>query len=184
MSRIIQLAAVIFLVLMTACKKDVDSAVISDAALNPANVNANSYLSSSAFDKLVIEVQYISGSEPSTTSINNVVTFLQAQLNKPGGISVTQKAVASPGKSVYSFSDIQTFESRNRTQLTKDKTLTAYVFFADGDYAETVNSSSKVLGIAYGKGSIAIFEKTIKIGGIDLKKDQNWGLLVDLRRPH
>jgi len=162
MPRLIQLAVVIFLVLVTACKKDVDSAVISDAALNPANVNANSFLSSSAFDKLIIEVQYISGSEPSTASINNVVTFLQAQLNKPAGISVTSKVVASPGKSVYSFTDIQAFESRNRTQLTKDKTLTAYVFFADGDYAETVNSSSKVLGIAYGKGSIAIFEKTIK----------------------
>jgi len=141
---------------------------IPAAALNPLNVGPNSFLASGSYDKLIVEVQYVNGSEPSPSTISNVVSFLQAHLNKPAGISVVQKAVSSPGKSTYSVADITTFESHNRTQLTKDKTLTAYVFFADGDYSETVGSSSKVLGIAYQKSSIAIFEKTIKSfsGGI------------------
>ncbi|HWA33000.1 MAG TPA: hypothetical protein VG737_02670 [Cyclobacteriaceae bacterium] len=162
MLRIVQIIFAFFLIAVTACKKETDTASLSDTALNPSNVNANSFLASSTFDKLIVEVQYVNGSEPSAATITNVTSFLQSLLNKPAGITVTQKAVASPGKSAYTFADITTHESQNRTQLTKDKTLTAYVFFADGDYAETVNSNSKVLGIAYGKGSIAIFEKTIK----------------------
>jgi hypothetical protein len=162
MLRFIRLTLLFLLAVVTACKKDSDSATISDTALNPPGVSANSFLASGSYDKLIIEVQYVNGSGPSPSTITDVVSFLQAHLNKPSGITVTQKAVASPGKSVYSLADIMAFESHNRTQLTKDKTLTAYVFFADGDYSETVSSSSKVLGFAYGKGSIAIFEKTIK----------------------
>src|SRR4051812_46571496 len=142
MQRFIQLASLFLAVVVTGCKKD-ESTTISDAAINPPGVSAGSFLASTSYDKLIIEVQYVNGSEPSSATISNVVSFLQAHLNKPAGISVTQKAVGSPGKSALSFADITAFESHNRTQLTKDKTLTAYVFFADGDYSETVNSSSK-----------------------------------------
>jgi predicted Zn-dependent protease len=150
------------IVVLTGCKSDSDSVTISDAGLAPPGVNANSFLAANAYDQLVIEVQYVTGFAPSQQAVNNLTGLLQGYLNKPVGISVEQKAVSSPGKANYSLADIKDFESHNRTQLTKDKKLTAYVFFADGDYAETASSSSKVLGIAYRSGSIVIFEKTIK----------------------
>ena len=135
------------------CHKEPDSV--------PHNVVPNDFLSDKKYDKLIVEIQYVSGFEPSSTTLDNLKTFLQQRLNKSAGITFTQNTIPSPGKSVYSAEDVQNIEKANRTQTTNNKTLTAYFFFADGDYTGN-NGSSKILGFAYGSSSMAIFEKTIK----------------------
>ncbi|HEV7232019.1 MAG TPA: peptidase [Bacteroidia bacterium] len=133
---------------------------------NPASpgnngVTSGDFLSSRNYDKMTVEIQYIAGYQPSSATIGNLTSFLQSRLNKPAGINVTQKAISISGKSAYSLIDIQAIEHANRTQNTSGSTITAYVFFADGDYAGNAGSS-QVLGITYGFSSIVIFEKTIQ----------------------
>jgi len=152
----------ILILLAPVCKKNADSITINDSGLAPPSVNPNSFLSSANYDKLVIEIQYVAGFAPSDETVSNISTFLQQRVNKSVGVGVVQNAVPSPGKSSYSMADIMSFESHNRTWLTSGSTLTAYVFFADGDYADTSGSKSKVLGVTYRSGSIVIFEKTIR----------------------
>jgi hypothetical protein len=131
------------------------------ASIPNSNIVPNDFLSSKKYDQLVVEIQYVAGNAPSSGTLANLQTFLQQRLNKPSGITLTQNAIPSPGKAVYSVDDVQNIEKANRTQLTSNKTLTAYFFFADGDYAAN-SGNSKVLGFAYGSSSMAIFEKTIK----------------------
>lgn len=131
------------------------------------SINPNSFLSEKDFDKLVVEVQYVKGFQPKAESLEKLKTFLEQRLHKPAGIELIQNQVASPGKKAYSLSDIREIEDTNRKEQHNGKTLTAYFFFADGDYASN-SGNSKVLGIAYGSSSMVIFEKTIQdfSGGI------------------
>jgi len=144
------LFSVIFL---DACKKD-------DFAYN-GRAEPHDFLSDKKYDKLIVEIQYVTGYQPTASSVDNLKAFLQQRLNKSAGITVLQTAIGSPGKSVYTTDEIKEIEKANRTQNTSKKTLTAYFFFADADYAGN-SGNSKVLGIAYGSSSMVIFEKTIE----------------------
>jgi hypothetical protein len=124
-------------------------------------ISPNDFLSEKKYDKLIVEIQYVNGFQPTSVTVSNLTSFLEQRLNKSGGISVIQSAITSPGKSAYSTDDIRTIEKANRTQNANDKTLTAYFFFADGDYSAN-SGGSKVLGIAYGSSSMVLFEKTIR----------------------
>lgn len=120
----------------------------------------NDFLASSDYDKLVVELQYVQGYAPTEATVNNLKSFLEQRLNKPGGVSIVPRSVSSPGKSVLTLDDIKKIEQENRQEHTSRKTLTAYFFFANADYVEN-QGSAKVLGIAYGSSSMVIFEQTI-----------------------
>jgi predicted Zn-dependent protease len=161
----------LLLVLLIGCQKE-DPIVKNkqenenDPVINHQIVPTD-FLSDDKFDKLIVEIQYVSGYEPTAKSLDNLKTFLQQRLNKPEGISIVQNSISSPGKSAYSLEEIRAIEKANRTQQADGSTLTAYFFFADGDYAAN-SGNSKVLGIAYGASSMVLFEKTIRefSGGI------------------
>jgi hypothetical protein len=141
-----------FLLLSISCKKK-DKTIPPDSD----SVGPREFLSESKYTKLIIEIDYVSGFEPDPASVQAVVTFLQGRINKPNGIEVVKNMIASPGKNVYTLSDIREIETANRGQLTSGNTITAYALFLDKDY-----SDPNVLGVTYLNTSIAIFEKTIK----------------------
>ena len=156
MRKFTRYGAIIALLIIASCS-DKDPVTTN----NVNNIIPNNFLSSANYDKLVVEVQFVNGFQPSSTAVANITSFLQDRLNKTGGITVVQNGIASPGKSVYSTADVTAIESANRTQKSNGKTLTAYVLFVDGDYSDN-GTDTKVLGITYNSTSIAIFEKTIK----------------------
>ena len=137
---------------LQSCKKDT-------SVFPPAGA-PNNYLSDKDYKKLIIEIQYVQGYQPTAQTITNLTNFLLARLNKPGGITVVAESIPSPGKSFYTLDDISAIEKTHRTQRPHDGIMAAYFLFVDADYADN-NSSGKVLGIAYGATSMTIFEKTI-----------------------
>ncbi|HEY1041088.1 MAG TPA: peptidase [Bacteroidia bacterium] len=146
----------VFLLLITAaaCKKRRE--VLND------RVTPHDYLSSSKYEKLVVEINYVNGYAPTERSIQELTSFLQSILNKPSGIFVKTSVVTGGGSSYYTLSDIKEIEKKNRKEVTKGNTITAYILFLDKEYVESLNSSSKILGIHYGTSSMAIFENTIR----------------------
>lgn len=145
------------LIAVTGCRKNDNS---PGNGKNPATVVPEHFLSDSKYDQLTVEIQYIQGHAPTAATINNLKAFLSERLNKPGGITVIERELASQGKTTYSIADIRSIESLYRTVAASNK-LTAYIFFADADYSEN-NGSEKVLGVAYGSSSMAVFEKTVR----------------------
>jgi hypothetical protein len=156
--------ALLLLTLFIGCTKDDEKPSI--ATLN-STITPADFLSGQKYNALTIEVKYVEGFAPSAISLDNLKSFLQARLNKPSGITFLQSSVASPGKATITFTDIQNLEKTNRSLAVNGKTLVAYIYFADADYSENTDTT-KVLGAAYGKSSMIIFEKTIKSlsGGI------------------
>lgn len=142
---------------LISCQKKSSKTEVINNAITP-----NDYLSESKYDKLIIEIDYVSGFEPTANTIQKMSAFLQNLIHKSGGITIVKKAINSPGKSFYTLSDIQDIERGHREQQTNGQTLTVYILFLDNDYALTSGGSSKVLGVNYSRSSIAIFEKTIR----------------------
>jgi hypothetical protein len=130
--------------------------ILEDNAIKP-----NDFLSEDQYDQLVVEIVYVEGYKPKSNSSYHLISFLQERLHKSGGITLSSTAIESPGKSVYSISDLQDLEEIHRAHATTDKTLTAWIMIVDGDYAEN-EDDAKTLGVAYGSSSMALFCKTIQ----------------------
>lgn len=148
--------AVITILSVAGCKKEE-----SDPTVIENNVDPNNFLAAKDYKKLTVELQYMSGHAPTAQSVENLRTFLTERLNKPDGITIVQTAISSPAKSSYSISDIMELEKTSRTHRTQGDHLTAYFLFLNGDYSGN-SGNSKVLGVAYGSTSMAIFGKTVK----------------------
>lgn len=149
--------------LLTACAGD-DGIDLPDDPDNPENYHlqnvgdsAEDLLQQDKYKSLTVEVVYVSGYEPTVETINNLTSFLQQRLYKPGGISVSKKEISSPDLAPYSITDLQEVEDNHRSTFNDGNQLTAYAFFADGNFAESDN----VLGVAYRNTSVALFAKRI-----------------------
>jgi hypothetical protein len=148
--------ASLIMLLLAGCRKD-------NIDHGPFAIEPKDFLSDKKYEQLVIEICYVDGYAPQQSSLDMLKTFLEARLNKPGGISFVYKSISSPGKSSYDLDALRDVEKDHRTEHTKRKKLTAFIFFADAPY-----STGNTLGVAYGTTSSALFEKTIKdnSGGI------------------
>lgn len=144
------------LLLFSGCKRDKFKEGL--LAIKPCH-----FLEDKKFEELVIEVCYIDGYKPEQASLDNLKSFLEERLNKPDGISFSYKSIPSPGNSVYDQTDLEDIEEDYRTQFSKRKKLTVWMFFADAPY-----SNPGTLGLQYGTTSCAVFEKTVmdNSGGI------------------
>jgi hypothetical protein len=154
MKRVISGGCMILFLFVLGCKDN-------ETVKNPNNVVPNDFLSGSYYNKMIVEIQYVNGFAPSTSTVNSLISFLQQRLNKPSGISVVQTAISAPGKTTYSLDEAASIEASNRTQATNGHTLTAYFIFLDGEYSAN-SGNSKILGVAYAPTSMVIFEKTVR----------------------
>jgi len=166
MKRIIYLFA--SATLFISCHKETTTIILSgpDAVANNQSLgkSAHDLLGADRFTTLSIEIQYAPGMQPQEQSVNNLISFLNTYLNKPGGISVSEKQVGSIGKSAITADDAAVFERSNRTAYTQGNTIAVYIYFADAGYTQ-----SNVLGVAYKNTSMVILEKTIQTnsGGLN-----------------
>ncbi|MBI3510696.1 MAG: peptidase [Bacteroidetes bacterium] len=123
-------------------------------------VSPHDFLSDKKYRSLVVEIDYVSGFEPSGDAADKLQQFLEQRLNKPAGISFVYHSIASPGKTSYTIDDIKKTEKDHRMENVHGETVTAYFLFIDGNYADD-GQNSKALGLTYGNSSVVIFEKTL-----------------------
>lgn len=120
--------------------------------------SASDFLSGNDFDRLVVEVQYVAGFRPTDAALQDLATFLNDRLNKPGGIDVQLGApLQIQNRASYSADDARALEQQHRTAYTEGTTIAAYLLLLDGEYA----GGSNVLGIAYNNTSMAVFIEQI-----------------------
>ena len=113
-------------------------------------------LTSASFSQLNIEIQYMTGFAPDAASLNNLTSFLNSLINKPGGIVISQKEIPAGNKVSYTIDDIARIEQKNRTVFNSGNQLGVYVLITDGAY-----SDPSALGVAYRNTSLCLFGKTI-----------------------
>lgn len=134
-----------------------------DEATPPFDINNSvkpaDFLIDRDYTSLSIEVAWVDGAKPTTTALNNMVTFITDRINKSAGITVTQRTIPSPGKTTVDADFLRSFEKSQRTTVTSGKNLTLWIVFLDAEYS-TSTSNEKVLGVAYGASSLAVFSKS------------------------
>lgn len=156
---------IVVLALFISCSKE-DNSINSSGTVTTANKKAtgsssNDLLSDKIFTSLVVEVVYVQGFEPSTTAINNLVSFFTARTYKPNGISVLKRAIPSTGKATFTDNEIVAIEDANRTKYNRSNQIAVWVFFTDGK-SSTDTSTAVILGTAYRNTSLVIYEKTVQ----------------------
>lgn len=123
--------------------------------------SARGFLASDTYQSLVIEVSYVEGFRPNAQTLINLKQFLETLLNKPNGISVVEKQIPFPSKTVFSLDDIVEIEDTNRTRYNDSGILAVHLLYINGNF-ESDTSSSKTLGTAYFNTSAVIYEKNIQ----------------------
>ncbi|HEX9774012.1 MAG TPA: hypothetical protein VGB83_00320 [Actinomycetota bacterium] len=119
---------------------------------------AVSYISADHATRLVVEVDYVRGREPSQAVLDHVRAILQRDLDKPQGITVRRGNAFEGPRDRYTIDEIRTLENLHRSSHSSGSTATMWIAYLNGSYAE----SSGVLGVAYRASSAAIFAERIE----------------------
>ena len=170
-----RLSIVIILLLsvtVLSCKDDEGSSSSSsnENADNklPLGASANDLLSADTFTKLRLQIAYPDGFRPTQTTIDGIQSFLEARLNKPGGIVLVETIIDPDETGPYDINEIVAIEDEHRTVFNNGDEIGVYVFFSDEASASN-SGTGVVLGSAYRNTSMVIYEKTF----LDLANNSN-----------
>jgi hypothetical protein len=118
--------------------------------------SAHDFLSADLYQSLIIEIAYMPGNQPDNNSLDDLKTFLEKYLIKPGGISFSLKEIPTANKSILELSDIVSLEHQYRKNFTGNNRIAVFILIADAAYYK-----SSTLGVSYWNSSICLFGKTI-----------------------
>lgn len=149
-----------FSTIIFSCKKDdsTDKTVVNSDAVGSLS---KAYLSDDQYKALSVDVHYEQGAAPTQEAVDSLEAFLDARLNKPDGLTVNLVEIPDQQKNSYSLAELRSIESSYRNEQSSQLEVTAYLFYANGDYSSNTQSS-QTLGIAYSSSSMVVFGKTIR----------------------
>lgn len=125
----------------------------------PLGTSANELLASDTFTSIRIEIAYEDGFRPTQTTIDLIDDFLEARLNKPDGITLTETVVEPSQTGPYDINDIVDIEDEHRTVFNEGDQIGVWMFFS-GEESSSNMGNSVVLGTAYRNTSVVLYERT------------------------
>ncbi|MDC7998459.1 membrane metalloprotease [Gilvibacter sediminis] len=155
-------------IVLSSCKSDDSSGGDDTEEPNPNAGNllsvgdsAADLLGGTEFDAINIELVFVENFNPRAATVDNLRIFLEERLNKPGGITITERSIDPIGMQPFSTAEIAEIEDQVRTVYNQGSTLGVFIFFTDG---ANINDTqfSKTLGTAYRNTSLVIYEETIR----------------------
>lgn len=130
--------------------------------LLPTGASANDFLSNDNFDRLLIEITYVSGFQPTSATIANFENYLRERTFKEN-IEFDFNEIASPNEESLTLQEIADLESDNRTAYNDGTTLAVYIYFADApSEGDDPDENLVTLGAVYRNTSMIIYESTIR----------------------
>jgi predicted Zn-dependent protease len=145
------------------------------ARMAEAGDSARDLLSSKHFKRLIVEIQSMPGQAPTQDTINQFQTFLESNLKKPGGITITPNTEIPAGDGIYGLEDVRDIERKNRRHYSNGNQIAVYFLFVDGKSRDDT-AANKKLGEAHLNGSVVIYENTLR-GKLAGYPDYNLALL-------
>ena len=135
----------------------------SAGCINSAPNAVEDLITNHRYPKLLVEIDYADGHTPRSSATDLLKTRIQGTLQKPGGTTFEEKAF-TPSKSSYTDDDLLAVESQKRNHQPGGDTMVLYILYLNGHHARDT-SNEKILGVHYGRASIAIFKETIDSSG-------------------
>lgn len=159
---------VLFLVIILGCSKNSNDDdgnpkfVDKSANLLSSGDSAMDFLSNDSFDKVLIEIAYVTGFQPTQIAINSLAVFLKQRTFKEN-IEIVYTELDSPNEESLTLDEIADLENDNRTIYNNGKTLAIYIYFADAPSDENNDEEDLVtLGAVYHNTSMIIHEVTVR----------------------
>lgn len=115
------------------------------------------FLRSSPARTLVVEVDYVKGSAPSSRALAHLAEVLKGVADKPGGVTVAAGNEIPSGRDRWSIGDLRALEKTHRSSRSGGATATMWIAYVDGEYAD----GGGALGVAYSASAAAIFRDRI-----------------------
>lgn len=143
---------------------DDDNPVVVDKSQNllATGASANDLLSNANFDRLLVEIAYVSGFQPSAQAMTNFVQYIQQHTFKQD-VEIEFLELDSPGEETLTLQKIADLEEENRTAYNDGTTLAVYIYFADVPSDDDDEDEGLVtLGAVYRNTSMVIFQRTLQ----------------------
>lgn len=152
--RIRQLLVLVFLLAggVVSCSKE-DAEVLDYKTLG---ASANDILSSSKYQALELEINYMQAYPLSDVVVNHLTNYLQTYINKPGGIRVYRQVINNSDKTIFGINDVVALEKKVRTKFTRPGIIAVHIMVLDAEFTEFT-----VLGNAYWNTSMSVYGRTI-----------------------
>ncbi|SMO77768.1 hypothetical protein [Gracilimonas mengyeensis] len=122
------------------------------SSTNPPGTSAGHYLRADEFDRLIVEIDYVTGNKPSAANIEVMQSFLEYALAKPKGIEIILDDEIDSLTDFYGRNEMAIAENRHRDMFTEGKTLATYVLYMNGKVA-----ASSIGGSTFYNTSMAVF---------------------------
>ena len=124
--------------------------------------SANDLLSNANFDRIVIQIGFVTGFRPTAQTMDSFVQFIQERTFKQN-IEVEYLELDSPAEESLTLQEIADLEEENRTEYNDGTTLALYIYFADSpSEGDDEDEGLVTLGAVYRNTSMIIFERTIR----------------------
>ncbi|RUA16223.1 MAG: hypothetical protein DSY83_06075 [Flavobacteriia bacterium] len=156
------------LLVFMGCSKDAENpsgsstSVDKSANLLTTGASANDILSNNTFDKLLIEIAYVSGFQPTVDGIDTLEEFIKARTFKEE-VEFKYTPLSSPNEETLTLNEVAELERDNRTAYNDGSTLAIYIYFADAPADSDDESENLVtLGAVYRNTSMIIYESTVR----------------------
>jgi len=138
------------------------TAVDKTANLLATGDSANDILSNDVFDKLLIEIAYVSGYKPTESAMTQFTAYLKKHTFKEN-IELLYKELPSPSEDELTLKEISDLETKNRTAFNSGSTLAIYIYFADAPAeGDDLDGGLVTLGAVYRNTSMIIHEVTVR----------------------
>jgi hypothetical protein len=152
-------------ILLLACSKNESNerevTIDRSANLRTTGDSANDILSNTNFDKMLIEIGYVSGFKPTDGAIAQFTDFLRQHTFKQD-IEVRYLELDSPDEEDLELQEIADLEKDNRTAYNDGRTLAIYIYFADAPSEDDDMAEGLVtVGAVYRNTSMIIYKDTI-----------------------
>ncbi|MCJ7465194.1 MAG: hypothetical protein MUO53_00700 [Maribacter sp.] len=155
-------AITLVLALLIGCSKDNVPPIDRSANLMGTGESAHDILANDPFDKIQIQIAYVTGFRPTNESMANFQAYLQQHTFKTS-IELVYLQLASPNKDSLSLQEIADLEKEHRTVYNSGSTLGVYIYFADAPAADDDDVQGLVtLGAVFRNTSMVIHEVTVR----------------------
>ncbi|MBU2997018.1 hypothetical protein KO500_11270 [Cellulophaga baltica] len=137
---------------------------VVDKTLNQqeTGASANDFLSNDNYDKLIIEVAYVTGYQPEEAAILDNLEFIE-EITFKEDIEVQYLELDSPNEATLSTQEVYDLEQENRTVYTDGTTLGMYIYFSDTTFEDDdPDSGLYTLGAVYLNTSMVIYQESVR----------------------
>ncbi|WP_300025852.1 hypothetical protein [uncultured Maribacter sp.] len=139
-----------------------ETRVDKSANLLATGDSAKDILSNENFDKLLIEIAYVTGFKPTDEAMTDFTEYLKEHTFKED-IELVYNELSSPSEDELTLQEIADLEISNRTAFNTGRTLAIYIYFADSPAeGDDLDGGLVTLGSVYRNTSMIIHEVTVR----------------------